>query len=230
MARVTQLKDRRSSVDQIVDYLYGEITSMRLLPGTRISETEIATHFGVSRQPVRDAFNRLENMDLIRIRPKKATEVKKFSMAAIEKSRFVRAAIEAAALRCAAQECDEAGGYQLDACIALQKKAQAEVDHQAFAQLDYDFHKMLCEIGKVAFAFDLIKAEKEKLDRLCLLGLAKEDRMARLIKDHEDIVRAVKAGQVHEAVEIGMLHLTRLDDTIQAIRVNSSAYFETDSE
>lgn len=230
MVQAMQTTDRRSRVDQIVDYLYGEITSMRLLPGTRISETEIAERFGVSRQPVRDAFNRLENMDLIRIRPKKATEVRKFSPAAIEKSRFVRASVEAAVLRMAAARCDSAGGHQLDACLALQRKAQAEVDHKAFAQLDYEFHKTLCEIAGVPFAFDIIKEEKAKVDRLCILGLAKEDRMPQLIGDHEGIVAAVKEGRAEDAAEVGMRHLTRLDATIEAIRVTSAAYFDTDSE
>lgn len=230
MDQAVQSSDRRSRVDQIVDYLYSEITSMRLLPGTRISETEIAEHFGVSRQPVRDAFNRLENMDLIRIRPKKATEVRKFSAAAIQKSRFVRASVEAAVLRMAAANCDTAGGFQLDSCLALQRKAQAESDHKAFAALDYEFHKTLCEIAGVPFAFDIIKEEKAKVDRLCMLGLAKEDRMPQLIGDHEEIVEAVKQGRGEDAAAAGMRHLTRLDATIEAIRINSAAYFEDDAD
>lgn len=218
-------KDRRSSVDDIVDYLYREITAMRLLPGTRISETDIAAQFGVSRQPVRDAFRRLESADLILVRPKKATEVKKFSAKAIEKSRFVRAAVEAAALREAAKHCDVAAGFQLDSCIALQQKAFAERDFAEFGRLDYDFHKAICDIGRVPYAFDIIKTEKEKVDRLCVLSLAKEKRMPELIRDHEAMVAALKAGDAESAVKAGMLHLSRLDETIEAIRVNSAAYF-----
>lgn len=60
----------RSSVEKIVDFLYAEITSMRMLPGTRISETDIARKFGVSRQPVREAFTHLARMDLILVRPR----------------------------------------------------------------------------------------------------------------------------------------------------------------
>ncbi|SFA95689.1 DNA-binding transcriptional regulator, GntR family [Poseidonocella pacifica] len=229
MSKVATLpEDRRNIVDDIAEYLYREITSMRLLPGTRISETDIAAQFGVSRQPVRDAFRRLESMELILVRPKRATEVRKFSIQAIEKSRFVRASIEAAALRKAAEHCDVAGGFQLDSCIALQQKALAERDFGAFGALDYDFHRAICEIGRVPYAFEVIKAEKEKVDRLCILGLAKEQRMPELIRDHEEIARAIKAGDAEAAVAAGMRHLSRLDDTIAAIRVNSAAYFADD--
>lgn len=221
--------DRRSVVDDIVSHLQREISTLRLMPGTRISESEIADIFGVSRQPVRDAFRKLESLDLILVRPKKATEVKKFSKKAIEKSRFVRAAIEAAALRKAAEHCDSAGGFQLDACVALQQKAYAERDFVSFAALDYDFHKAICDIGQVPYAFEVIKAEKERVDRLCILGLSKEQRMPQLIQDHKDIAEAVKAGDGDRAVHCGMLHLSRLDETIAAIQKNNSAYFVDDT-
>lgn len=229
MANADTAQTTRSSVDRIVEQLYDDIRQMRLLPGTRISETDIASQFGVSRQPVRDAFNRLANMDLILIRPKKATEVKKFSTAAIERSRFVRASVEAEVLRRASAHCTPADGHQLDACLAMQNKALAESDHAAFARLDYEFHQTLCEIAGVPFAFDVIRAEKEKVDRLCMLGLSKENRMPQLVEDHEAIARAVKDGDAEAAAKAGMRHLSRLDDTIEAIRVTSAAYFD-DSE
>ncbi|SMX31046.1 GntR family transcriptional regulator [Actibacterium lipolyticum] len=219
-------KQKRTSVGDIVDYLYREITSLRLLPGTRISETDVAERFGVSRQPVRDAFRRLETMDLILVRPKKATEVKKFSARAIEKSRFVRAAVEASALREASKYCDKAGSYQLDACIAMQHKALAEMDARGFAKLDYEFHEAICDIGRVPYAFEVIQVEKAKVDRLCMLGLSKEQRMPELIADHEAIANAIKAHDGDAAVAAGMRHLSRLDETIAAIRISSAAYFD----
>jgi len=57
-------------------------------------EAEIARNFGVSRQPVRDAFNRLAHLELLLIRPQKATKVRGFSKDRIAHARFVRLAIE----------------------------------------------------------------------------------------------------------------------------------------
>ncbi|MDW4497810.1 GntR family transcriptional regulator [Sulfitobacter sp. D35] len=219
---------RPRSVERIVDFLYREITAMRLLPGTRISETDVAAQFGVSRQPVREAFSRLAAMDLILVRPKKATEVRRFSTLSIEKSRFVRSAIESAALRKAAENCSEADGYALDAQLALQRKAQAEKSSDAFAELDYDFHRTICDIAGVPYAFDIIRAEKEKVDRLCMLQISKEDRMPQLIEDHARIADAIRSGDAEAAAAAGALHLSRLDETIAAIRKSSAAYFEDD--
>jgi len=80
MGNTVRTTDRRTSVDEVYDYLHEQITTLGLRPGDKISEADMATRFGISRQPVRDAFSRLANLDLLLIRPQRATEVKRFSM------------------------------------------------------------------------------------------------------------------------------------------------------
>jgi DNA-binding GntR family transcriptional regulator len=226
MATQTQSRERRTSVEVIFDHLYEAISSLKLLPGDKISEAEIATQFGVSRQPVRDAFNRLENLDLLLIRPQRATEVKRFSAREIAKSRFVRAAVESEVLRRAARECDAMGVALLTSALMLQKVAVETPDYERFGVLDYEFHKTLCEIAKVDYAFEVISAEKANVDRLCMLGLSKEDRMEQLLNDHADIARHVENHDEDAAVASGMIHLSRLDATIEAISSMNPDYFD----
>lgn len=218
--------DRRTTVDEIFEHLLFEINTLRLLPGDRISEADIAAQFGVSRQPVRDAFTRLANLDLLLIRPQRATEVRRFSSREIEKSRFVRASVEAEVLRRAARNIDAAGKDLIDDSLDRQRAAIAKADYQGFGALDYEFHKRLCDVAGVDFAFEVISAEKAKVDRLCMLGLSKEDRMPQLLDDHVSIAAAIAAGDADRAVEAGMLHLTRLDGTIEAIKTSNAKYFE----
>lgn len=226
MPQATQVSGRRTSVDDIFEHLHAEILSLRLRPGDKISEAEIAAQFGVSRQPVRDAFSRLATLDLLLIRPQRATEVKRFSEREIVKSRFVRASIEKEVLRRAAQHCDAEGAAELDAALAAQEQAINDRDVDAFGKLDYAFHKTLCKIAKVDFAFDVITAEKSKVDRLCTLSLSKWDRVPELLTDHRDIADAVKAHEADKAVTCGMWHLSRLDDTIEQISQSNAGYFE----
>lgn len=215
----------RQGVDDIVNFLHQEIMSMRLLPGTRISESDIATRFGVSRQPVRDAFRRLEVMDLILVRPKKATEVKRLSLASIEKSRFVREAVETAVLRKAAVRCNSDGERRLQENIDLQTRAVEAQNQSDFAGLDYAFHEIICGIAGLPFAFEVIREEKQKVDRLCILGFANAVNMRELLEDHIKIATAIKAGDGDVAVQACEAHLRRLDDTVANIRRDSSVYF-----
>lgn len=226
MVQTPQYGERRTSVDDIFEYLHKEILSLSLRPGDKISEADIASRFGVSRQPVRDAFSRLANLDLLLIRPQRATEVRRFSSREIVKSRFVRAAVETEVLRRAAQHCDAKGAALLDAALAEQDDAISRRDVAGFGVLDYEFHRTLCQIAQAEFAFDVIMSEKSKVDRLCMLGLSKEDRMPALVADHREIAAAIKAHDTDRAVKIGMHHLSRLDETIEQISVTNAEYFE----
>jgi len=228
MVQISQLSERRTSVDDIFDHLREEILSLHLRPGDKISEAEIAARFNVSRQPVRDAFSRLANLDLLLIRPQRATEVRRFSTREIVKSRFVRAAVEKEVLRRAAEFCDAEGATQIDAELAKQAAAIDARDVEGFGALDYDFHKRLCMIARSDFAFDVIMAEKSKVDRLCMLSLSKEHRMPLLHADHRAMADAIKAHDAAAAVAAGVLHLSRLDETIQHIAETNAGYFEAD--
>ena len=219
--------ERRTAVDSVFDHLYSEIVSMQLLPGAKISEAEIAGKFDVSRQPVRDAFSRLENLDLLLIRPQKATEVKRFSYTAITRARFVRAAVESEVLRRAARECDKAGAELLDARLLEQQDSVKTNDYDRFRSLDYAFHETICAVGKVDFAFEVITQEKAKVDRLCVLGLAaRDERLDQLLDDHIAIATSISNNDEEGAVKAGMLHLSRLDTTISNIRKEHADYFD----
>ncbi|SEW45884.1 transcriptional regulator, GntR family [Cognatiyoonia koreensis] len=226
MDHAPAVTERRTSVDDVFDYLFEQISSLQLKPGDRISEAEIAAQFGVSRQPVRDAFSRLANLDLLLIRPQRATEVRRFSMRQIEKARFVRAAIEKEVLLRAARECDDAGASLLDKSLTQQEAAVDATDVEAFGQLDYEFHKTLCKIAGVDYAFEVIMEEKAKVDRLCMLGLSKEQRIPVLLDDHRAIADAVKSHDANAAIAAGTKHLSRLDETIKRIRASNAYYFE----
>jgi len=226
MVQATAMGGRRTSVDEVFDYLHEQILTLQLKPGDRISEAEIASQFGISRQPVRDAFSRLANNDLLLIRPQRATEVRRFSMRQIEKARFVRTAIDKEVLRRAAAQCDDAGAAQLDAALAQQDAAVANNNVERFGQLDYEFHKVLCTIARADYAFEVILEEKAKVDRLCMLGLEKEQRMPELVADHRKIADAIKANDAETAVAAGMIHLSRLDETIKRITATNANYFE----
>ncbi|SFI33418.1 GntR family transcriptional regulator [Jannaschia pohangensis] len=226
MATITRPRDRRTSVDVVFDHLHEAIVSLELLPGDKISEADIATRFGVSRQPVRDAFSRLANLDLLLIRPQKATEVKRFSVRETTKSRFIRSCVEAEVLRRAARTATPADHALLDAALAQQAMAVADGDYEVFGQLDYAFHKALCKVARVDWAFEIIAVQKASVDRLCRLSIAKEDRMGQLLDDHTAICSSLKNGDAERAVEAGMIHLSRLDATIDAILDRNPDYFD----
>ncbi|MEM7720262.1 MAG: GntR family transcriptional regulator [Pseudomonadota bacterium] len=216
----------RTTTDIVFDHLYDEILSLRLLPGARISEAEIASQMGVSRQPVRDAFNRLANLDLVLIRPQRATVVRGFSLDAIETARFVRLAIE---LEVVSRSCANWGEAQialLEEQLTLQHEALKSGETGRFHELDYAFHKLICDHSGYPLAFEAIENSKRSVDRLCVLSLRKTHEVAAIIEDHEDIATALAKRSQEDVRTAVHKHLSRLDETVREIHDTHASYFE----
>ena len=191
-----------------------------------MSEVEVARQFGISRQPVRDAFIRLANLGLLLIRPQKATVVRKFSMTEIARARFVRQAVEAEILRQACVIQDNSALALIARYLKQQEQAIARANTEKFHDLDYEFHRLLCVSARQEHVFETIAECKSQLDRLCLLSLSEGDEMRTLYQDHLEIQSALIEGNVNKIVHLIHRHLGRLDSTVVVIRQDHSDDFE----
>lgn len=217
---------RRTASDDVFDYLHVNIIAMNIQPGTKMSETEIAKQFGVSRQPVREAFIRLADMRLLEIRPQRATVVRKIHGQEILDARFVRTALEVEVARHACLKYD--GRYDDDfaANLALQRDCMERVDFDKFHALDYEFHKLICITAETEFAFRTVVENKSHVDRLCALSLSTREHFKDVIEDHSKIFEFIKQQNEVELVAALRAHLSRLDGTIANVRAAHGEYFE----
>lgn len=222
---MVQTIERRTTIDVVYEALFEEIASLKLLPGAKLSEADIARRFGVSRQPVRDAFNRLENKGLLLIRPQRATVVRGFSLKQIAHARFVRVAVELEVLRAACRIWDQPRADQLRDNLDAQASVVSQRDAAAFHGLDYRFHKMICELSGHPLAFGTIEDCKRSIDRLCVLSLDRRDEAGILVQDHEDIASALERRDADGATEAARRHFARLDATISDIHRKHSEFF-----
>ncbi len=226
MDQINEIADRRTSADIVFDHLYREFLTLDIPPGTKISEVEIATRFGVSRQPVRDAFSRLANHDLLLVRPQKATTVRKFALERIAHARFVRLSVELEVLREACARWDGSAGEAFRRNLGGQERAVQGGEVDAFHTLDYDFHRLLTEVSGMPLAFKTISRSKAEVDRLCVLSLTRDDSMPPLYDDHRAILGGLEDRDIGRLDAAMRRHLGRLDATILEIREAHRDYFE----
>ena len=226
MQNIAEILERRTTTDLVFEELFNAIVSLQMLPGTKLSEAEIAKKFGVSRQPVREAFNKLEAQDLLLIRPQKATQVRGFSMERIAHARFVRLAVEVEVVRCACAKWQPSDNEQLKLNLDEQRKSIDRNQPEEFHRLDYEFHKLICSLAGHQMAFETIQQCKRKVDRLCMLSLGRQSEASTLLGDHEELAAALEKGDEKNAANIVRLHLGRLDETINDIHREHSEYFE----
>ncbi len=195
--------------DGIFKSLYEAIVSLSLLPGSKISEADVAKQMNVSRQPVRDAFFRLSNLGLIQIRPQRATVVTKISPSAVFEAQYIRAAIEIKTVRVASENFTTAEIEPLDSLIEKQREAVAVSDKPLFQALDDEFHKTIFIGANKAFAWKLVKDNKAHMDRVRFLSLEFGANSA--FEDHVAILDAIKERKADLADKIMAEHLGRID-------------------
>lgn len=208
---------------QLIGNLRERIVSGELAPGMRLSEQDVARTYGLSRQPVREAFIRLAGEKLVEVRPQRGTYVRKIDRDEVEVSRFVREAVEADIARLAAEHADGAAIAEL----RHQMTHQAESAHRAgraFMQLDDLFHRTLGEIAGRGGAWQHLQPIKMHMDRVRHLTAA-EFPVDRLISQHGAVVEAVASGDPDAAEAAMRLHLRAVLDDLPKIAAAHPDFF-----
>jgi GntR family transcriptional regulator, rspAB operon transcriptional repressor len=201
-----QIRRRRSLTDEIYDRLRRMIIALELGPGEALNEKELCTRFGVSRTPLREAMLRLSEHGLVMIAPQHGTFVSGIDPEAVRQAHFLRENLEVpVALRlCEAESIDFS---DLQAVILEQHVVLAQNDFAALLPLDDRFHQGLFELAGVGDLWRVIQAKKTHLDRIRFLQAPHGGKLARLVSEHEAMLRAIGRHDREKTERVVRLHL-----------------------
>lgn len=205
-----------SAAPQVYERLRQAILRGTLGPGDRLSETEIAKQFGVSRQPVREAFIRLTSDGLAEVRPQRGTYIRKISVSAVLSARLVREAVEGDLIRMVADKGDPSLLPRLDEEIRQQLQALEQDDSDLFVQLDDRFHRLLAAAAGHEAVWLVLEGLKSQMNRLRHIT-AKAFDIQTLIDQHTAIVEALRAGDATMAEKAMRRHLNQLLDDLPEV-------------
>jgi GntR family transcriptional regulator, rspAB operon transcriptional repressor len=186
-----------------------DVVTLRLRPGMRLSENELAARFGTSRAPVREALIRLAEEGLIDVRPQRGSFVSRISLAAMEQARLVREALEVVIIRRAAEA--ELSKSALGACeAAIAAQLEARNDPERFTSADDAFHRAFAEATSLGGVWSIIEREKVQFDRVRILSLPQVTPVDVLIAQHRAILKAVLDGDPDRAEKAIRTHLSEV--------------------
>lgn len=217
---------RRTTADELFDLLRTDIENLTLVPGTKLSEANVARQYSVSRQPVREALIRLDHLKLVEIQPQKATIVRRISISAIKQARFTRLSVE---LEIARRACELYRG-ELDEQFQQNLEQQNDVLNSGsldrFNALDKTFHNLLCTAADCLMAVDIIQQCKMQVDRLCLLALTDVEAARQILTDHHAILNSLQDKDVDRLCQVTTRHQHRLDSTVDHVQRDHADYFD----
>jgi len=220
------LNDREPVNQQIYHLLRKAIVTCRIQPGASLSEKEVSDAFGVSRQPVREAFIKLSEVRLLKVRPQRATIVPKIVIKQVLDGRFIREAIETSVVAQAAKTLSSETLVKLSETIEAQSRVAATQDIANFLALDDIFHSQIAEGIDCMAAWAVIEDLKAHMDRTRYLTLGEISPLSDLLTQHRTIFHALEARNEAKAVAAMKEHLQELGSTLWRVSRNYPDWFE----
>lgn len=211
-----------STAQQVHDWLHRRVVTGELLPGARLSETEIAAQLGLSRQPVREAFIRLAEGGLAEIRPQRGTYIGRISMRAVLSARLIREAVESDLARMVAQTRPDLSTFH--AQIAAQEAAHAAGDVPGFIWADDRFHAALAEAAGCPAVWQDLDRLKAQMNRMRHLSMRVFDR-ADTIAQHRTMLAALETGDPDAAEAATRAHLRQMLDELPQMAAAHPDFF-----
>ncbi|MFF7067226.1 GntR family transcriptional regulator [Streptomyces pseudovenezuelae] len=141
--------------DRVYGALLELITTRALQPGQHLVESELAGHLGVSRQPVREALQRLNTEGWVDLRPAQGAFVHEPTDEEADQLLTVRTLLEAEAARLAAANAGSAGIAALEELCAQGESAVAAADVDAAVALNARLHAKVMELAGNAVLAEL---------------------------------------------------------------------------
>lgn len=205
---------------------------MFLAPGTFISEKIISEILNISRTPVREAFSRLEKINFIEIYPQKATRVSLIDINIIDEMSFMRRTLEKEIIKIVCNKRAEKDLELLNDNIDKYKKNIKNNDLYKLLDIDNNFHKILFLIDNKKLAYNIVKDSMKHLNRARIFNIIEMDKNEtltnrnRTLKEHQDILQAVKERNSKKAVSLIETHLTHVTEDLKLLKSKFPDYFK----
>lgn len=174
------------------------IVTLKLPPGSAVSEGELCTLLSIGRTPVREALQRLAREHLVKIIPNRGVLVSPIDVGEQLKVLELRRETERLIARLAALRATPAERTRLTGMAAEMVQAAAAGDEIGFFRLDNEFNRLMAKATQnrfVASAIDLTHALSRRF--WFLHRIVDMPFVARL---HADIARATAAGDAPGAM------------------------------
>ncbi|MEU3713264.1 GntR family transcriptional regulator [Streptomyces catenulae] len=175
--------------ERVYEALLDLITTRALRPGAHLVESELAGHLGVSRQPVREALQRLNTDGWVDLRPAQGAFVHEPTEEEADQLLTVRTLLEAEAARLAAAHTGSPGIAALEELCVTGERAVREDDVDGAVAANAAFHAKVMELAGNAVLAELA-AQVGRRVRWYYTPVARQ-RGAQSWIEHRELIAAI---------------------------------------
>lgn len=206
MSTATRPGATRPDAQRIYVELRADIAGGALPPGSPVREVALATRFGVSRTPVREALRRLQH-DRLLVPGRRGLQVRGVDPHEVVQVYDVRILLEAEAAGQAARARGPADLVRLEGLLA-RDRALVDPDNATRMTTNLDFHAALWRAAHNAVLADLLDRLTVHLIHAPHSTLSVPGRWAEALDEHAALIEAVRAGDEPAARRLAGDHMS----------------------
>ncbi|HMD73697.1 MAG TPA: phosphonate utilization associated transcriptional regulator [Steroidobacteraceae bacterium] len=161
--------------------------------GQRVTEMQLATRFGTSRGPIREALRTLEESGLVRSEKHRGVFVREISVAEADEIYDVREALDELIGQRVAERATPQQHRELEAAVRDMDEATSQQDIKRYHALNLKFHDMLVDFAGNARLTESYRLLTKELLLFRLRGLQDGGGFAVSNTEHKAVVEAIVA-------------------------------------
>jgi DNA-binding GntR family transcriptional regulator len=195
----------------VYDALLELIVNRTLAPGQHLVEAELAEYLGVSRQPVREALQRLQTDGWVDLRPAQGAFVHTPTEEEADQLLAVRSVLETYSAKLAAEHATASDVKMLKRLQKSGEEALVTANVERLVKANADLHAAIAAIGRNKVLSEMIGLVDRRV-RWYYTPIARP-RSGDSWKEHAELVAAIADGDVERAGEVMHRHAEQTRQT-----------------
>ncbi|MGW4501996.1 GntR family transcriptional regulator [Micromonospora sp. NPDC004336] len=201
------LQNRQSLREEVAQALRAAIVAGQLRPGTTYSAPTLATQFGVSPTPVREAILDLAKEGLVTIVKNKGFRIRSLSERELDEITQIRELLEIPVVAGQVGRLSEAQLRELSALAEAIVAAAGRGDVVAYIEADNEFHLSLLRAGGNLRLVDTVADLRSRTRLYGLDALVESGQLVASANEHVELAKLLAAGDREAVVDLMRRHL-----------------------
>jgi len=199
--------------DSVYSILRGAILDGRLKAGQHLVERDIAGQLKVSRTPVREAIQKLENEKLVTHVQRKGVFVAGFTKADAEEIGVIRIALESLCCSIAASKITEKELVNLENINQKMLEEHLQGNLTKAVLLNKKFHESIYKSARSPHLYYFVSTLRDYISPFTKLSYTKEGRIQEVFEEHADIIQKLRLHDEQGAHDAAKNHIEKSGKT-----------------
>jgi len=174
--------------------------------GSHVTLAELAGHYQVSANPVREALLQLQGEGVIAMRMNRGAVIPTVDAQFIDNLYRVRGAIQAMLAREAAHKATKADVDKMRALAKVHVEASMSSNTAACVNANRELHRCIDGLANNPLALEMMEGRSSLVDAFRRTIGYGQGRLELVIKQHKKLIDAIAAGDPEKAAQVSMEH------------------------